>query len=121
MSGSKVTQPRILSGTTEKVAIWLRERYGVTGEIPWQEESTAIRNRWCEDAEELLQHFGISHTTKNLDDISQVGTFTESATVVPPKPARSAVGTTSRHRMGSGREPGETDEEYEAYVNPHGL
>ena len=133
MSGSKVTNPRILSGTTEKVAIWLRERYGVTGEVPWQEESTAIRNRWYEDAEEFLQCIGVTHAASNPDDAPRLpsaprpvdadeDTRVYEGEVVPPKPVRSAVGMTSRHRMGSARhEPDMTDEEYEEHTNPNGL
>ena len=42
MSGSTVTQPRLTNETTVKVAKWLRERFGVTSGIPWEEESPAI-------------------------------------------------------------------------------
>lgn len=116
------------------MAQWLREKYAVTGGVEWEDETPAIRDRWVGEAEELLENFGIQYGAKNLDEftmpartdpdtVPQPGQFEEDMEfMTPPKPARSAVGMTTQHRMGSARhDPDMTDEEYEGYTNPNGL
>ena len=53
------THRQVLKQNREKLASHLRDTFGITGGVKWEDEPVAIRDRWLDEANEVMRVMGL--------------------------------------------------------------